>query len=678
MQLLPLTTSTFRPPAAKVGFSIKPRFAGAFFMDHRLVVPAASMLLVVILVFLAYWPGLTGWFVFDDYQNIVLNQSLLLDDITWDGLVRAALSSGAGPTGRPLAQVSFALNYYLGGIDPFGYKFVNVLIHALNGILVFILASRLALLFCPALLRRSAMKIGFALALLWALHPLNVSTVLYVVQRMTSLAATFTLLTLIGYVGFRVRLPIISLGQSIAWMTLLLFLMLCGVYTKESAALTPYFILLVEYLVFRFECNGVWRQRFLRGVFAALVFVPVGLMLVKTVSDPAWIIKMHAGRDYLLADYLLSQGRVLWFYLQSIFVPNIAELGLYHDDFVMSRGLFLPVGTALALLGHGLLLGIAWWARGRYRIVTFGILWFYVGHLLESTILPLMLVFEHRNYLPSLGPLAIAVWAASLALKSQRGRLVAIGLATAVLFSLTVIRAHEWGDLLGFSLRQAEKHPQSARANFDAGRTLGQVAADHPELVAEYGPRAMEYFERAANAQEKLPEPYMAALQLASYSDVEIPAGVLGKFAAVLREERPPNNVFYLFSGLRDIYFNPRNPITVEEGIVIFEAARENPRLQGKGRGHMLASYAMFLRDHELDNRKAQALAEEAATLAPGFLDNRILAAWLSYENGDTDRARRYLNEVEVADRFKVLTEDVRRLRLVLDQNHSEPNGEMK
>ena len=630
--------------------------------------PFVYALLIGVLVCLAYWPGVSGGFVFDDYQNIALNQAVLLNELSLDGLLRAAFSSGAGPTGRPIAQVSFALNHLLGGPSPLGFKITNILIHALNGIIVFALVNRLAALYQRTATNRTTLFLAFCVATVWSLHPLNLSSVLYVVQRMTSLSATFALLAMVAYVEFRVRWATSSSAAGLAWALVAGLLFLGGIYTKESAVLTPYFILLIEYLVFGFSCQTRWRQAVLRAGFALLIFVPIVFVIGKTIVNPAWLVEWHAGRGYEVVDYFLTQSRILWLYLKWLFVPNILELGLYHDDFAMSRGLLDPVSSLLALIGHVLLLSIAWWARARYRVVTFGILWFYVGHLLESTVLPLMLIFEHRNYLPSLGPIVVAVWLVAQFDLSVRARSMALVLALAVMFSLTALRAQEWGDLLGFSIRQAEKHPQSVRANFDAGRTLGLVVGNHPELAAEYGPRSMAYFERAALASEKLPEPYLAAFQLASHIDVDVPPDFLGQLEKVLRNERPPNNVFYLFSGLRDIYFNPKNKLTVEDGVALFEAARENSRLGGVSRGHMLASYALFMRDHGLDNHKAQALAEEAAVWAPGFIDNRILAAWLSYENGDIERAKRYVKEVEAADRFHVLAEDIRRLRQTLEQ----------
>jgi len=188
----------------------------------------------------------------------------------------------------------------------------------------------------------------------------------------------------------------------------------------------------------------------------------------------------------------------------------------------------------------------------------------------------------------------------------------------------------------------------------------------HPELSAEYAHQAIHYFERSADAPLKLPEPYMAVFQLASYSDIEVPDGFFERLQTVLASERPPISVFYLFSGLRGLYLNERHPLSVAQGVALFESARSNPRLEGSSRGHMLANYALFLREQGLDNKKAQLLAEEAVTLAPGFLDNRILAGWLSFENGDIELAKRYLVEAEVLDKFGVFSAEIKELKAVL------------
>lgn len=625
-----------------------------------------SALLILVIVFAVYWPGLTGGFVFDDYQNFVLNQAVHLNELTWSGLARAAQSSGAGPTGRPVAQITFALNYLLGGVNPWGYKLIGVLIHAANSLLVLLLVVRVARLFDPTLSKRTVTYFGLAVALLWALHPLNVSTVLYVVQRMTLLAGTFTLLTLICYVRFRERLSSLRPLGIALWLLGLSVLTILGIYAKETAILTPLFVLLIEYIAFGFACENKRCQTAVRGIFLSLILIPALWFVGTTLLDPRWISRMHDGRDYLLSDYLLSQTRVLWFYLRSIFVPDISELGLYHDDFVMSDSLLSPPSTLVAIIGHVILICTAWLSRHRYRVLTFGIGWFYFGHALESTIFPLILVFEHRNYLPSLGPLLIFVWVVSRIRINEKAKVAICGLCILIMAALTMLRAEEWGDFIGFSLRQAEKHPASVRANFDAGRTLAMLVVNHPELSPEYAHQAIHYFERAADAPLKLPEPYMAVFQLASHVEVEVPDRFFERLQTVLSSEQPPNNVFYLFSGLRGLYLNERQPLSVEQGVQLFEAARANQRLVGSSRGHMLSNYALFLREQGLDNKKAQFLAEDAVSFAPGFLDNRILAGWLSFENGDIERAKRYLAEAEALDRFGVFSVEIKELRATL------------
>lgn len=625
-----------------------------------------SIFLLLLIVAAAYLPGLSGNYVFDDYQNVVYNQAIRIDDLGPDSLLRAARSSGAGPTGRPVAQLSFALNHYFLGEAPFGYKAVNLVMHCINVLLVFWIALRVQQLAFPGSSQAKNRTAALFLAALWGLHPLNVSTVLYVVQRMTILAASFTLLTLVLYLQVRPKLGTLSPFRLILWLAVLASSTLLAVCSKENAVLIPGFVLLLEYLVFGFYHGNARWQMAIRGLFLAVFFVPACWLIGKIVLDPGWLLWLHSGRDYQLADYLLTQSRVQWFYLGSIIAPNLAELGLHHDDFVMSTSLTEPASTLPALFGHALLLGLAWGLRHRCRPLSFGIAWFYVGHLIESTILGLIPVFEHRNYLPSLGPLFVTAWALSSLTLKERLRNGVMLTILVVLFALTAIRSQEWGDYLGFSLRQAEKHPLSVRANFDAGRTLSIISIEHPELAPEYAGQAIQYFQRAADAPIKLPEPYLAAYQLASHVPVEVPGDFYARFEQVLRHERPPNNVFYLFSDLRKLPSGERKTLSLAQVLALFEAAKQNPRLHGASRGHMLANFSLLLKEHGLDRQLALSLAEEAIRYAPGFIDNRLLAAGLALEVGDAEKAARFVTEIESLDRFHVFSEEIAELRMHL------------
>ena len=164
---------------------------------------ALAGLVLIGLVGLVYLPGLGGGFAFDDYHTIVDNPSLDIQTLSWDALLDAAMSGvGIGPLARPLAMLSFAANRSVAGLRPEAYKLTNLAIHALNALLIFgLLRSWL-----PRLAPRAPTACAWLIAALWALHPINLTAVLYVVQRMTSLSATWvsklrSRVTVVHYTG---------------------------------------------------------------------------------------------------------------------------------------------------------------------------------------------------------------------------------------------------------------------------------------------------------------------------------------------------------------------------------------------------------------------------------------------------------------------------------------------
>ena len=160
---------------------------------------------IAVLGWTVYLPGLPGNFVYDDFSNIVQNQSVHIDNLDIHSLSAAAGGTTAGPLKRPISMLSFALNWYFGGIDPLPYKLVNIAIHVLNGIMVFFFLGLLLKRMQPGMSVGVQSMIALASALAWTLHPINLSSVLYIVQRMNSLAALFTLLGLWVYLRGRSR-----------------------------------------------------------------------------------------------------------------------------------------------------------------------------------------------------------------------------------------------------------------------------------------------------------------------------------------------------------------------------------------------------------------------------------------------------------------------------------------
>lgn len=441
-----------------------------------------AILLAILLVTIAiYYPGLSGDYMFDDTSNLLDNKMLEFDTLTLDNLNRATFSSHSGVLRRPVSMASFALNRYFFGIGPWSHKVINLGIHLINGILLFLLGRMLVdsyrALHRPGLSDRAVFWMPLVLAGLWLVHPLNLTSVLYIVQRMTSLSALFTLAGLCLYVHGRRRM--LAGAHGMAW--LLAGLLGCGslaVLSKESGILLPLYLLVVEITLFRFHSARRTPDRGLLAFFALFLLLP-GLLALYYLVAHADVYLAYGGRDFTLGERLLTEPRVLLFYLKLILVPSVQELGLYHDDIAHSHGLLDPPATLYALLALGALLTTGLLLIRKAPLVSLGILWFLTGHVLESSVFPLELVHEHRNYLADYGIL-LAISAALMQAPLQRlARPVcryAPVLAMCLFAYTTWNRSMQWSDNIDHAVFEALHHPGSARAVFAAGRIHARLA----------------------------------------------------------------------------------------------------------------------------------------------------------------------------------------------------------
>lgn len=462
--------------------------------------PAAWFaLLLCLLTILVYRPGLSGDYMFDDRPNLLENKQLEMATLDMDNLMGAAYSSKAGDLRRPISMASFALNRYFFGVEPWSYKVINLGIHLLTG---------LGLLWLGTLVMRAYSRYrnpDFSLAAtywlpavvagLWLLHPLNLSTVLYIVQRMAGLSALFTVTGLCLYMFGRLRMQEDRTGLPY----LLIGLIICGalaVLSKENGVLLPVYMLVLEFTLFRFQAATGRLDRKIAGFFAVSVGIPAVLAVLVLIFEPARLVN-YSGKTFTLAERVLTEARVLVFYLKMIVMPSINELGLYHDDIALSRGLLDPPATLLSLLAIAGLLATAFALPARHALIRLGILWFFAGHLLESTVIPLEIAHEHRNYLPDFGIL-LALGAAACQIKMHK-RAVLIRIGTASLFLLlfsytTWLRASQWSDNIQHALYEAMHHPDSMRAVFSASRIHARLALNG---VTESEAEAFRLLERA-------------------------------------------------------------------------------------------------------------------------------------------------------------------------------------
>lgn len=435
---------------------------------HRLLVGMASVILAVTTL-LIYFPGLSGPYVLDDDENITKNAAVAIEEISAANLWRAMQSNDSGFFKRPLPTLSFALNHYFAGGfgNTFPFKLTNLIIHITNGILLLFLALKILRYSKPGriLTPTEQLYVAVLAAALWTVHPIQLTNILYVVQRMNSLSALFVILGLTVFLEGRQRLA----GSAPKGLTLMgagvFFGTLLGMGCKENAILLPLFALTIEYCFFRHEDLGA-RQRFLLRSFylvivAALLLVFLGYLYV----NPEFVTGGYKVRHFSMMERLLTETRVLWYYLHLITLPSTYHLGLFHDDIMISKGLFTPPVTLLATCGLIAFVLIAFVKR--ISIISFAILWFLAGHLLESSVFALELAYEHRNYLPTFGIFFAVSYAYMRASRHWNTRLRFIA-AIAVIFALgfaTWSRANDWRDIYSIAETNVTNHPNSPRAN---------------------------------------------------------------------------------------------------------------------------------------------------------------------------------------------------------------------
>ncbi len=606
----------------------------------------ALLLFGVLAVFSVYWPGLQGGFFFDDHPNIVLNPGVKLHSLSWESL-RLAWSSGiSGQFGRPVSQLSFALNHYFNGFSPFAFKLTNLVIHCLNGVLIYLLGYQLL----DSLRRRLNLKdvsLWAALvAFAWMLHPIQLTSVLYVVQRMTSLSVFFLLIALILHISARRR-------NNQNWVTISwLMAAWCvfwplSVLSKETGVLLPGFVAVYELIIRRSEQGKLDVPG--RGVLilAVLLVVSVVPYLVSPLGQ--WIASGYEIRSFSLVERLLTEARVIWEYLSWIAFPRLESFGLFHDDITLSTSLFEPWLTLPAVLG---LIGLSIWAvvaSRRFPLPAFGIVWFLIGHSLESTFIPLELVHEHRNYLPLFGVLLLPVGclSAQAATPGVR-RTVVITLLGVLLAYLGIITAMRVDMFANESMRtqlEAQFHPDSARTNYEAGRTLANVADGDPgNVIAPI--LAKKHFEMATALDRDFKMPLLGSLVLSCGVSQTVDQTVLEELKLRFRERLILQEDTSILSALVEMSGAGLSCLKRAEIDALFASYMANTRAAADKKVSMYSLHADYLWLSQRDLPAAREALQMALDLAPQHPGLRLKWAQLDYIAGDTVSAKTLLLEL--------------------------------
>jgi len=431
-------------------------------------VPGLAFWMLLAATLVGYWPGLAGGWMLDDLENLAPLADLTGDPNTW---YVALTTNPSGPLGRPVAMLSFAVDQFMHGGDVWFFKYTNLMIHALCGALIFWLTGRLLQQHRSLAPRRWWLALW--VTAMWLLTPMQVSTVLYVVQRMTQLSAFFVFAGLLCYViGRQYQLTETNRWRGIGLVLSCFFLWLpLAAFSKETGALLPLLAFMVELFFFRFRASPA-DKRLLVIVYGVFLALPALAVAGKILLDPGFFLGGYVRRDFTLLERLLTESRILFHYIQGLILPDGTTLGLYHDDYLISTGLLSPWTTLVSLLGWLTVLMLAYLYRAKPAIglLFFGVFFYLGAHALESTIFSLELYFEHRNYLPAYGiflSLGIALYYLMQQFRWKKLFIFLVIAIPAAQAAACYQRVQTWTSFERILLAAQYSHPESLRVHGD-------------------------------------------------------------------------------------------------------------------------------------------------------------------------------------------------------------------
>lgn len=427
---------------------------------------AALLFLVLLITACIYLPGLKGSFLFDDFPNLG-DMNRYGDIHSWNNAKQFIFNGFSGPTGRPISLATFWLtaSSWIEG-NAFPFKLINLFIHLTCGLLLFFIIKLLLKEYEYD--DKKSDWIALLTISLWLVHPMFVSTTLYVVQRMTQLSLVFSLFGIWGYLYGRSLLTTKTF-QAYTWMTLSIgFATILATFSKENGALLPLLILVIEYCHPNNNNKPLWQWSLLCLWLPSLLISYIILKEINLSTTP-W-----PSRNFNQIERLMSEARIVTEYLFRLYFPQIEGQGLYQDGYTVSRSLFNPITTIYSIIFLVFLFISAVFFKKKYPLYALAILFFFAAHFMESTFLGLELYFEHRNYAAAIFiflPLAASLYWLSQKIKPKL--VVIISCIIIVIFSsMTLQRSILWANTQNLKLYWAQNNPDSPRAQVDFARYL--------------------------------------------------------------------------------------------------------------------------------------------------------------------------------------------------------------
>ena len=451
----------------------------------------------------AYHNCFAAPFVFDDLPHIVDNERIRSLWPLWPLLAESS---------RPLVQLSLALNFAISGLNPWSYHLFNVLVHVAAAWTLNSLVRRTLESSGSARVRPAAYGLALTIALLWMLHPLQTSSVTYIIQRGESLMGLFCLLTLYCFVRSA------ESPHAARWRIASVACCVLGLASKPIMAIAPLLVLLYDRIFLARSFKVALRDR---GTYYAALFATLGLLPLMLAGKTAdWAPTAGFGNVVITPlEYASAQPMAILHYLRLTFWPNALCLdygwGPQRDASVVAM-------STLALAVVGCM--VIWWSR-RSDLIAFASAWFAVTLAPTCSVIPIAdLVFEHRMYLALAAVVSVAVVGAFLLAQGvvermpevrlrQRAILGALTLVTALfLCGRTVLRNDDYASDISLWSSALEVSPQSPRAQYNLGTAL--MRRDRPAEAAVHLAAAVKLRPGYADALYNLGNAQMAQGQL--------------------------------------------------------------------------------------------------------------------------------------------------------------------
>ncbi|UPG91445.1 tetratricopeptide repeat protein [Luteibacter aegosomaticola] len=570
----------------------------------RLDRPIVLFILASALVFLftgaIYAAGATGGFVFDDWGNLpalgaqgpISNSASFLRYIT---------AGTADPTGRPLSLLSFLIDGHDWPTAPLPFKRTNILLHLFNGALLAALLWRLGDAMGIHRPRR-AFAAWFGSAT-WLLHPLFVSTTLYVVQREAMLTGTFMLLGMHAWLSTRRQACNGSGGIASIACTLFAFTILAFL-SKANGILLPFLVCITE------ACLPTVEQHADR--YRRRLFIACAPWVAAVVLGLAWY-AVHGienasaeFRGWTIGQRLMTEPTVLWIYLGQLFLFVPVTGSVFHDQYTAATDWLHPWWTLPAAMSMVVMIMLAWRCRRRYAAPALAVLFFVVGHLVESTSLPLELYFEHRNYVPAFllfWPIGLALGAVGRRNLIAAASILVLAGAGSITWSLTRL----WSAPVLQAITWANQAPDSARA---------QAYAAQMDAAGGHTQRAIDRLAPRIHDFQAEPQVMLTMLSLKCSNATIRPEDVDRARYSLEHTPRDPGKLLlnWVTASLQETRLRPCQGLDHAALASILDAASTNPRIN-----------ALPGRQQDIEHaRGALALADGNATVARMHFDKAL------------------------------------------------------